>query len=115
MIGYENRDGTSFRDLIGRSWIWLFVPKDMPCSEWSIHHTAKLRLVPFAKFFGDRIVLKRDKFLVMGTDEKDLEKYTAALTFAIQMRPWRLEIDLWKSFVNVDMKFLEGLNDEWLE
>lgn len=115
MIGYQNRNGTSFRDLVGRTYNFMFVPKDMPCSEWSIHHTASMRLQPWAKFFKDRVVVKRDKYLVMGADEKELFRLASAVTFAIQMRPWRLEVDLWKSFVNVDAKFLGRLDDKWLE
>lgn len=61
------------------------------------------------------MVVRRDKFLVMGTDEKDLFRLAAITAYAIEMRPWRLEVDLWKSFVNVDGKFFEGLQDEWLE
>ena len=57
--------------------------------------------------FRGKVVLKSDLFLVMGEDEKDLQKLATAVTFAIQTRPWRLEIDLWKSFVNVDLKFLK--------
>ena len=71
--------------------------------------------MPFEDFFGDRVVVKRDKYLVMGTDENDLFKLACAVTYAVQMRPWRWEIDLWKSFVNVDMAFLEALRDDWLE
>ncbi|KAG4427609.1 hypothetical protein IFR05_016909 [Cadophora sp. M221] len=115
MLGPDNRDGTSFRDLVGRTYNFMFVPKCMPCSEWSIHRTATLRLEPWIKYFGDSVVIRRDKYLVMGRDEGDLERLTAALAFVVQMRPWRLEIDLWKSWVNVDVGFLEGLDDRWLE
>ncbi len=58
---------------------------------------------------------KRDKYLVMAADEEGLFKLVAATTFAIQTKPRRLELDLWKSFVNVDIKFLEGLDNKWLE
>ncbi|KAH6692878.1 hypothetical protein BKA61DRAFT_637651 [Leptodontidium sp. MPI-SDFR-AT-0119] len=114
MVGPQNRDGTSFRDLVGRTYNFMFVPKCMPCSEWSIHRAASLRLEPWMEFFKDRVVARRDKYLVMGKDEKDLERLTAAVAFVVQMRPWRLEVDLWKSWVNVDVGFLEGLDDKWL-
>ncbi len=74
-----------------------------------------MRLEPFKRKFGDRVLVKRDLFLVMGTDEKDLLKLAAAATYAIQTDPWRLEVDLWRSFVNVDMGFLEGLDIRWLD
>ncbi|MCJ1287642.1 hypothetical protein MMC26_006994 [Xylographa opegraphella] len=105
----------SFRDCIGRTWEWKLIPKDMPYSEWSVHRNCKERLEPFMRVFKGRVVVKRDLFLVMGEDEKDLQKMATAVTFAIQTRPWRLEVDLWKSFVNVDLKFLEEMDDKWLE
>jgi hypothetical protein len=115
MLGWNNRDNTSFIDGLGRTWDWKFIPKDMPYSEWSIHHQARLRIKPYAKQLGDRLLVRRDSFLVMGEDEEDLLRLTVAATFAIVTRPWRLEVDLWKSFVNVDLKFLEDLDDRWLE
>ncbi|KAH8762906.1 hypothetical protein F5882DRAFT_431367 [Hyaloscypha sp. PMI_1271] len=115
MIGWDNRDPTSFRDLIGRYFNWMFVPKDLPRSEWSIHLSAQARITPYKKFLGKNVIARRDKYLVMATDEGELFKLVAATTFAIQTKPWRLELDLWKSFVNVDIKFLEGLDDKWVE
>ncbi len=91
------------------------MPKDMACSEFSIHHSNSQRIAPYKKFFGNQVIVKRDKFLVMGTDEKNLFRLATATTFAIQTRPWRWEVDLWKSFLNVDFGFLEGLDDRWLE
>jgi hypothetical protein len=115
MIGFDNQDGTSFRDLTGRTFVWMFVPKDMPNSEWSMHHTARQRTQPFAGLFGGKVVVKRNAFLVMGKDEDELKRLAMATTYAIQRKPWRWEVDLWKSFVNVDLGFLEGLQGEWLE
>ena len=115
MIGFDNRDGTSFQDLVGRKFTWMFVPKDMPFSDWSMHHAARLRILDFMEQLAGRVVVKRNAYLVMGTDEQDLLKLAAATAFAIQRRPWRWEVDLWKSFVNVDYQFLEGLDDVWLE
>jgi hypothetical protein len=115
MIGPDKHDSTSFKDLTGRSYIWMFIPKDCPCSEWSMHHTLKLRIDPFRKQLGDQVVLKRDQFLVMGENEKDLLWLASATTYAVQKRPWLREIDLWKSFVNVDVEFLEGLDKRWWE
>ncbi|TVY87687.1 hypothetical protein LAWI1_G006032 [Lachnellula willkommii] len=115
MIGPHNHDATAFRDLIGRRFIWMFVPKDMPCSEWSIHMSARMRVMPWKKSFGDKVVVKRDKYLVMGETEEECRRLTVACAFAIQMRPWRWEVDLWKSFVGVDTGFVEGLDDAWLD
>ncbi|PQE18079.1 mfs allantoate protein [Rutstroemia sp. NJR-2017a BVV2] len=112
-IGYDKRENMSFRDLTGRIYVWLFVPKDMPNSEYSIHISASRRIMPFKRQFGDKVVAKRDKFLVMGEDEADLLRLVTGVTYAIQMRPWRLEVDLWMSFINVDLGFLENLNERW--
>ena len=115
MIGWNVREKTSFTDGLGRTWEWKFIPKDMPFSEWSIHHQARLRIGPYAPQFQDRVHVRRDAYLVMGTDQEDLLKLATAVTFAITTRPWRLEVDLWRSFVNVDIGFLEGLDEKWLE
>ncbi|ESZ95248.1 hypothetical protein SBOR_4360 [Sclerotinia borealis F-4128] len=114
-VGHDKRDGFTFYDLTGRVFTWLFVPKDMPNSELSMHVACKNRIAPFKKQFGDKVVAKRDKYLVMGTDEKELEKIVAGVTYAVQMRSWRQEIDLWRSFINVDLGFLERLDEKWWE
>ena len=87
----------------------------MPCSEWSIHQAARLRLQEYAPLCAKNVVQKRDLFLIMGRDEEELRKLATGVTFALQTRPWRLEVDLWRSFVNVDLGFLEGLDDRWLD
>lgn len=115
MIGPDNHDPTSFRDLIGRSFIWKFVLKDMPCSEWSIHLYARSRIQPYKKYLGERVIAKREKYLVMGKDEKDLFRLASVTVFAIQMRPWRWEVDLWKSFIYVDAAFIDLLDERWME
>jgi hypothetical protein len=112
-VGFDKRDNISFRDLTGRIYVWLFVPKDMPNSEYSVHISASKRIMPFKKQFGNKVVAKRDKFLVMGEDEADLLRLVTGVTYAIQMRPWRLEVDLWMSFINVNLGFLENLNERW--
>ncbi|KAA8568094.1 hypothetical protein EYC84_008502 [Monilinia fructicola] len=99
----------------GRMFTWLFVPKDLPNSEFSMHAACKNRIEPFKKQFGSNVVAKRDKYLVMGKDERELAKIAAGVTYAVQMRPWRQEVDLWRSFINVDLKFLEGLGERWWE
>ena len=126
MLGLDNRDGTSFTDGMGRIFEWKFIPKDMPCSEFSIHHTLKLRLEPYKEQLRlggivrgykepeCRVVLKRDGILVMGADEEECARRAIMACFAVQTRPWRLEIDMWRSFVGVDLAFLEGLDEKWL-
>ncbi|KAI9649174.1 hypothetical protein NHQ30_001742 [Ciborinia camelliae] len=114
-VGHDKRDRFTFYDLTGRMFTWLFVPKDLPNSEFSMHVACKNRITPFKRQFGDKVVAKRDKYLIMGKDEKELAKFVAGVTYAVQMRPWRQEVDLWRSFVNVDLKFLEGLNERWWE
>ena len=87
----------------------------MPNSEWSMHHAARMRLDPYKRQFENKVIVKRNLYLVMGKDEDELFTLVAAVTFTSQTRPFRLEVDLWKSFVNVDFAFLEALNDKWLE
>ena len=60
-------------------------------------------------------MVKRDEYLVMARDESELFRLASALTFVVQMRPWRLKVDLWRSWVNVDVEFLRGLDAKWLE
>ncbi|KAI1206620.1 uncharacterized protein F4807DRAFT_463565 [Annulohypoxylon truncatum] len=117
MLGDWNRHATAFLDGYARSWIWKFIPKDMPISEWSMYNTLKLRLELLKDQLkvGERVVHRNEVILVMGTDEVDLLKYVTAVTFAIQTKPWHREIDLWKSFVNVDLEFLEDLDPYWLD
>ncbi|EHK97021.1 hypothetical protein M7I_7276 [Glarea lozoyensis 74030] len=114
MIGPHNHDATSFRDILGRRFIWMFIPKDMPCSEWSMHHTIRLRVEPHEAYFNGRVKIKRDKLLVMGETEDECLKLTCAAVMAVQMRPWRMEIDVWKSFFGVERGFVEGLDEAWL-
>lgn len=115
MIRHDNRRIASFLDPLGRAWEWKYIPKDGFSSEWSIYNTVRLRLDLLQKQFGDRVVHRGDIILVMGADAADLLRYSVAVTFAIQTKPWYREFDLWKSFVNVDLEFLEGLDPYWLD
>ncbi|KAK3990144.1 hypothetical protein QBC44DRAFT_72016 [Cladorrhinum sp. PSN332] len=63
----------------------------------------------------ERTLNRGDLILVMGEDERDLLKWVTAVTFAMQTKPWLREVDLWKSFINVDLEFLEGLEGHWLD
>ena len=80
-----------------------------------MHHSSKMRIEPFDHLLGENVLFSRNLFLVMGEDEQDLSKFAVATTFAIQTNPWRLEVDLWKSFVNIDLDFLQGLADKWMD
>ncbi|KAF2657236.1 hypothetical protein K491DRAFT_756974 [Lophiostoma macrostomum CBS 122681] len=115
MLGLERCPMTSFIDDRGRAWEFRFIPKDMPYSEWSIHQQLSLRIAPYEHIFGDQVILARDLFLVMGRDESDLRRLSEGVTWAVQTKPWRVEIDFWRSFVNVDVQFLQDLHEKWLE
>ena len=91
------------------------MPKDMPESETSMHYTACLRIKPFSYQLRGRVIERKDLYLVMGINEEGLLKYTTATIFAIQQEPWRLEADLWRSFINVDMDFIDALQPEWTD
>lgn len=115
MLGMEKRPMCAFLDDRGRCWEFKFIPKDMPYSEWSVHQQLSLRLEPYKKIFGQQAIVAKDLILVMGRDEKNLRQLAEGVTWAVQTKPWRLEIDLWRSFVNVDVEFLEGLDRRWLD
>lgn len=115
VVGADDREVTSFVDSVGRSWIWKFLPKDFPGSELSVHQTTAMRLAYLRRPFGDRVVPRGDLVLVMADDERELLKHATAVTFALQTKPWFREIDLYKSFVNVDLDFLEDLDPFWLD
>ncbi|KAB2572944.1 hypothetical protein DBV05_g8399 [Lasiodiplodia theobromae] len=114
MLGFDNRDNTSFADGAGRMWEWKFIPKDMPYSEWSVHQSARGRIEPYrARLFGKKVVVRKDAFLVMGCDREECRRLTTAAVWAVNTRPWRLEVDPWKSWFGVDLAFLEGLGGRW--
>jgi hypothetical protein len=115
MLGFENRDFIAFEDEIGRYWHWKFVPKDMAGSEWSMQKAVEIRVDRFKKQFRKQVIVKRDMLLVMAESEEELTRFAIAVTFAVQTNPWRMDIDLWKSFVNIDLAFLEALDEAWSE
>lgn len=91
----------------------MFMPKDMPGSEYILHHFTMTRLKVLQAQFEGRVVSRGDLVLVMGDGEADLLRYCTAVTFCLTTKPWRDDVDLWKSFVNVDMEFLDGLDAFW--
>ncbi len=52
-----------------------------------MNHQARLRMEPFKRKFGDRVVVMRDLVLVMGADERELLRLAAAATYAVQTDP----------------------------
>ncbi|KAJ4983302.1 hypothetical protein SVAN01_11183 [Stagonosporopsis vannaccii] len=114
MLGMESRATCSFLDDRGRCWEWKFIPKDMPYSEWSIHQQLSQRFQPYEEVWGKQVWLAKDLIIVMGKDEKEARRFSEGATWVVQTKPWRLEVDFWRSFVNVDVKFLEGLDTRWL-
>ncbi|KAH7161235.1 hypothetical protein EDB81DRAFT_879566 [Dactylonectria macrodidyma] len=115
IIPTEYRRGLSFTDSAGRSWEWRFVPKDMNGSEFAAQQATKGCLSPWADHFAENVVTRGDLILVMGVDSLDLLGFCVAVTWAIQTKPWLREIDLWKSFINVDFEFLLDLPSYWLD
>lgn len=85
-----------------------------------MHHTSRQRISSemgglWEKFKEEKVVVKRNAFLVMGVDTRDCMRLSMATCWAVERKPWRWEVDLWKSFINVDLGFLEGLGEGWLE
>ena len=132
MLGWDNHQSTSFTDSMGNPWEWNFIPKDMPESECSIHIAIEKHLARFRKQLKVRgrqggpkgahvpdneaqVILRRDLVLVMAVDEDECLRLTTGVTYAVQARPWLREVDVWKSFINVDLQFLEQLDKVWIE
>jgi hypothetical protein len=133
MCNLEKRAATAFNDGIDRGWLFKFVPKDMPEGEWSIHTSLERQFSQYQeplkvnatfmpgfsrKRFSkaeERVILRRDIVLVMAEDEDDCLKMATGTTYAMQSYPWLREVDLWKSFVNVDIDVVERLDKYWLE
>lgn len=84
-------------------------------SEFSAHHTTRRRVELLREQLGDRVMNRGDLLLVIGENAGDLMRYCTAVTFALQTKPWLREIDLWKSYINVDLDFLNGLDSFWLD
>ena len=108
------REGDRFLDDRGRFWEWKYIPKDIPMSEWSIHKSMTMTLGQYEDMWKGQVVVARDLFLVMGKNADDCRRLSEGVTWAVQKKPSRCEIDFWRSFVNVDADFLEGLHPTWL-
>lgn len=123
MVGYWNRHHVVFMDSCGRSWEFKFVPKDLEGSELSAMHATSSRVklvVERARMrsgvdLGRHFVSRGDAILVMAESEEELLRLSTMATFAMQTKPWLREVDLWRSFVNVELDFLEGLDPAWLD
>ncbi|KAL7931850.1 hypothetical protein V8C35DRAFT_308732 [Trichoderma chlorosporum] len=115
MIGLDQRQGISFLDSVCRPWEWKFLPKDMQGSEMSMNNTVLMALKNVKEKLEGRAVSRGDLILVMGEDAAELLRNCTAVTFAVQTRPWLREIDLWKSFINIDLDLLKELDPTWLD
>ncbi|KAF2136281.1 uncharacterized protein K452DRAFT_322524 [Aplosporella prunicola CBS 121167] len=61
------------------------------------------------------VAFRKDVVLVMGADREECRALSVAVAWCIGTRPWRLEIDLWKSWVGVGVGVLEGMEGVWWE
>jgi hypothetical protein len=113
-LAVQQRAMCAFLDDRGRAWDWKFIPKDMPYSEWSVHQQLSLRLAPHEHVWGKQVWVAKDLVVVMGRDERECRRFSEGATWAVQTKPWRLEVDFWRSFVGVDAGFLEALDERWL-
>lgn len=123
MVGYWNRPHVVFSDSCGRSWEFKFVPKDLEGSELSAMHATSSRvklIVERARMhngvdLSEHFVSRGDAVLVMAESEEELFRLSTIVTFVMQTKPWLREVDLWRSFVNVELDFLQDLNPAWLD
>lgn len=120
MISGSNAVGSRFLDSEGRVWEWRFLPKDWPFAEQAVHNVGIAAIAALQEALhgtgatvAEHIVHRGDLFLVMAFGERDLLRWCVALALALQTKPWHREVDLWRSFVNVDLDFLEGLDAAW--
>jgi hypothetical protein len=102
-----------FVDDRGRPWQWRFLPKNSPWSESRVQMEMEHRMKLFN--FGDQVIVARDPLMVMGKDKMDCRRLSEGVTWAVQAQLWLQEVDFWRSFVDVDAAFLEGLDHKWLE
>lgn len=123
MVGYWTRHHVTFMDSCARSWEFKFVPKDLEGSELSAMHATSSRIklvVERARRhdstdLGRHFVSRGDAILVMAESEEELLWLSTIATFAMQTKPWLREVDMWRSFVNVELDFLQGLDPSWLD
>ena len=106
---------SGFSDDRGRLWSFRFLPRDMPRSDRFIHAKVSDNIGGYKDQFGDQVCVAKDVVLVMGKDEGELRRLSEDATLATERMPWTLEVDFWRSFVNVDLQFVEGLDSRWLE
>ncbi|KAH3968528.1 hypothetical protein HBI25_157140 [Parastagonospora nodorum] len=92
MLSIDQRATCAFLDDRGRAWEFKFVPKDMPYSEWSIHHQLSLRLEPWKKIFGLQVIVCKDLVLVMGRDKADCRLLSASSLIFTRFALQRLHI-----------------------
>lgn len=97
--------------------------KDFDESEWSVQLGTMKRLnlmferarrhsgLDLARY----VIYRGDAIMVMAEGEEELFRLSTIVTFTMQTKPWLREVDLWKSFVNVGLEFLEGLDPVWVE
>ena len=80
-----------------------------------MQHNIDLQLARIKKQFGKNFEVKREMVLVMAEDEEKMPDLLTSIVFQLQTNQWRYEVDWWKSFVNVDLSFLAGLDRVWLD
>lgn len=116
MSSMERRHETSFHEpWTKRNWEWKFSPKDYIFGESSMHYNISNAVNVYAAKFKKQVVPRRDIVFVMAKDVEELAKLCTAATYAIQDKPFIREVDLWKSFIDVDIGFLERLDKYWLD
>lgn len=78
-------------------------------SEFAAQQATASCLSPWVKHFEGHVVTLSDLILVMGEDALNCLGFCIAITWAIQTKPWLMEIDLWKRFISIDIKALPRL------
>lgn len=83
----------------------------MPFSEWSMNHSLGLHLESLKETeLRHSFESKGNMVSVMSETKEQLSSVLTPVVFMLQSNPWRIEVDFWKSFIDVDFPFLEKLD-----
>lgn len=80
-----------------------------------MQHNNELRFKRCKSQLGKNVKVRRDQVLIMGQDQRELKEMMLGSIFALHTNSWMIEIDFWKSFVDVDLEILESLDKKWGE
>ncbi|KAF2668819.1 hypothetical protein BT63DRAFT_286371 [Microthyrium microscopicum] len=115
-FGEALRKKSTFVDMPGRTWECEFLPKESPYSDWYMKQNVEQEIERYTILLPQersKVLHRRDVILVMAENEIDCLRDTMKTACALQSS--RLfELDVNKSFFNVDAEFLERMDARYL-